>query len=140
MASVDPKMLPLLPPLLPPLPPASTCGQGKPHGTEVVGPGEWRKMESGLKPFQRHRSETQVCHIACSLCSTPRVNSHWSPHLWSIVTHLVLMATTQPHLEISIPYITLHLGSVIIHLASNLVSVVTHLASHLRIIVTLLDP
>ena len=59
-------------PGLPPLTSASTGDQGKPHGTEVVGPGERRKIQSSLKAFQRHR----VYHEALSLWSTPRVDSH----------------------------------------------------------------
>lgn len=90
-------------PPLPPLTSASTGDQGKPHGTEVVGPGEGRKIQSGVKPFQRHREY----HEALSLWSAPRVDgqSLTGALVWGqkSLTHLVLMAITQPHLEASIP-------------------------------------
>ena len=67
MSSVEPEVPPL-----PPLTSASTGDQGKPHGTEVGGPGEGRKVRSGVKPFRGHRGY----HEALSLWSAPRVHSH----------------------------------------------------------------
>lgn len=80
MSSVDPEMPPL-----PPLTSASTGDQGKPHGTEVVGPGEGRKIQSGVKAFQRHR----VCIMKASVSGLhPEWTvTHWGPRLGTTVPY-----------------------------------------------------
>ena len=96
---MDPRISLLLSPLLPlllplPLTSASTDDEGKPHGTEVVGPGRWRKTQSGMEPFQTH----QVCHEAQSLFHIQSEQLLSCPHICGqqSLTHPMLMATTRP--------------------------------------------